>query len=282
MNKFFVVGNREKKNIKETGIYIEKYLKDNGKECELLWGYVKKEDVPESTECVIVLGGDGTLLQASRELMGLNGVFIGVNFGHLGFLAEVEQDGIDDMLKRLISDDFSIEERIMIQGDVVRDDKIIASDVALNDIVLNRSGALRIMYFSICVNGLKLIDYKADGMIISTPTGSTAYSMSAGGPIVQPSANLIVLTPICPHTLNTRSIILDGEDIVEIDLYSKRKNENDVRNVYFDGDRAVNLQDGDKIIIKKAELSTNIVKLSSMSFLEILGRKMSDNESSQA
>ena len=117
-------------------------------------------------------------------------------------------------------------------------------------------------------------------MIISTPTGSTAYSMSAGGPIVKPSASLILLTPICPHTLNTRSIILDSEDVVDIVVKNKRNVENDIRFAYFDGDKAISLMSGDRISISKSKISTKIIKLSSKSFIEILKRKMSDNEDS--
>jgi NAD+ kinase len=115
-------------------------------------------------------------------------------------------------------------------------------------------------------------------MIVATPTGSTAYSMSAGGPIVKPSANLLVLTPICPHTLNTRSIVLDSTDIIKLEVLSKRGNRDDIRSVYFDGDSEIVLKTGDIITIKKSEIYTNIIKLSSKSFLEILKRKMSDNE----
>ena len=121
----------------------------------------------------------------------------------------------------------------------------------------------------------------ADGIIVSTPTGSTAYSMSAGGPIVKPSARLIVMTPICPHTLNTRSIILDAEDVIEIQAYSKRKYDNDMRKVFFDGDENVELEEGDQVVIERSKLETEIIKLRSRSFLEILGKKMGANEGAE-
>lgn len=281
MDKFFVIANSDKKRIQGIIDGIRTYLENRGKICGYVNGYVNKDNVPENTECVIVLGGDGTLLQASRELLGRDAAFIGVNFGNLGFLAEVEKEGIEEMLDRLIEDKFKMEYRMMLKGSLVRENNIIAEDVALNDIVINRSGPLRIMDFSVYVNGLLLKEYKADGMIVSTPTGSTAYCMSAGGPIVKPSANLMVLTPICPHTLNTRSIVLEGEDNIEIEVIERKRGSNDARAVYFDGDRSVELQNGDRVVIKRAELSTKIIKLSSKSFLEILGKKMSSNEDSQ-
>lgn len=284
MDKFFVIANSDKDSVQNKIDEIQAYLEAHGRSFGYVNGYVKKQDVPEDVECVMVLGGDGTLLQASRELIGRQAAFIGVNFGNLGFLAEVEKDGVREMLDRLMNDEFNIEHRMMLMGQVIRDGQTIAEDVALNDIVINRSGPLRIIDFSVYVNELRLNDYKADGMIVATPTGSTAYSMSAGGPIVKPSASLTVLTPICPHTLNTRSIVLEGEDIIEIRLEAKavRKCQEDGRGVYFDGDRSVKLAEGDRVVIKKSDLSTRIIKLSSESFLEILGKKMGSNEDSKA
>lgn len=282
MDRFFIIANGNKESIQSAIDEMTSYLTAKGKRCGCVNGYVNKDDVPEDVECVMVLGGDGTLLRASRELMERDCAFIGVNFGHLGFLADVEKDGIIEMLDRLISGRFNIERRMMLKGKVIRDGSVIAEEAALNDIVINRSGLLGIMDFTVYVNDMRLRDYRADGMIVATPTGSTAYSMSAGGPIVKPSASLVVLTPICPHTLNTRSIVLEGEDIIEIDIKQGKKDIDSVRAVYFDGDRYVEVLNGDRIVIRRSDISTKIIKLSSVSFLEILGRKMSSNEDSKA
>ena len=282
MDRFFIIANGNKESIQSAIDEMTSYLTAKGKRCGCVNGYVNKDDVPEDVECVMVLGGDGTLLRASRELMERDCAFIGVNFGHLGFLADVEKDGIIEMLDRLISGRFNIERRMMLKGKVIRDGSVIAEEAALNDIVINRSGLRGIMDFTVYVNDMRLRDYRADGMIVATPTGSTAYSMSAGGPIVKPSANLVVLTPICPHTLNTRSIVLEGEDIIEIDIKQGKKDIDSVRAVYFDGDRYVEVLNGDRIVIRRSDISTKIIKLSSVSFLEILGRKMSSNEDSKA
>ena len=228
-----------------------------------------------------MLGGDGTLLQAARELAQTKIRLIGVNFGKLGFLAEVEKDDIVKTLDCLIHDEFTIEKRMLLNGRVVRNGTIIMENVALNDIVINRSNIMRVMQLKIWINGMKLGEYSADGIIVSTPTGSTAYSMSAGGPIVKPSARLIVMTPICPHTLNTRSIILDAEDVIEIQAYSKRKYDNDIRKVFFDGDENVELEEGDQVMIECSGLEIEIIKLRSRSFLEILGKKMGANEGTE-
>lgn len=282
MDSFFIIANSDKDSVQNKIDEMVSYLTANGKSCGYVNGYVSKKDVPEDVECVMVLGGDGTLLRASRELMERNYAFIGVNFGKLGFLAEVEKDGVRQMLDRLISGAFNIENRMMLEGRVLRGGNVVAEEAALNDIVLNRSGSLGIMDFSVNVNDMRLKDYRADGMIVATPTGSTAYSMSAGGPIVKPSAKLVVLTPICPHTLNTRSIVLEGEDVIEIEINPGKRDTDSGRAVYFDGDRCIELLSGDKIIIRRSDISTKIIKLSSESFLEILGKKMSSNEDSKA
>lgn len=278
MNKFLIIANSDKKETVELSSKINDKLISKNASCKIINGYVEKHMVDDTTECIIVLGGDGTLLMAARNLVDLGIPFIGINCGNLGFLSEATPEMIDETLEKLLENHYTLEKRMMLTGRIIRNGKIISENVALNDIVINRGGLLRVIDFDIYVNGMKLNQYKADGMIVSTPTGSTAYSMSAGGPIVKPSANLILLTPICPHTLNTRSIILDADDVVDIEVSNKKRVENDERFAYFDGDMSVKLMSGDRISICKSKISTGIIKLSSRSFIEILKRKMSDNE----
>lgn len=281
MKRFCVVAMREKPEIKVAAEKIKKYLEERECICCINTGYVKKENISNDTECAIVLGGDGTLLQAARELVETNIRLIGINFGNLGFLAEVEKEDIDRTLDSLIRDEFSVEKRMLLSGRIVRNGKTVMENVALNDIVINRSSLMRVMQLKIFINGMRLSEYSADGIIIATPTGSTAYSMSAGGPIVKPSAHLIVMTPICPHTLNTRSIIFDADDVIEIHASSRRKYDNDIKKVFFDGDDNIELEEGDKVIIEASRLETEIIKLKSRSFLEILGKKMGTNEGTE-
>lgn len=281
MKRFCVIAMREKREILQAASEIKRYLEEQGCTCLLNAGYVKRKNISGDIQCAIVLGGDGTLLQAARELAQTKIRLIGVNFGRLGFLAEVEKDDIVKTLDCLIHNEFTVEKRMLLNGRVVRNGTIIMENVALNDIVISRSNIMRVMQFKIWINGMKLGEYSADGIIVSTPTGSTAYSMSAGGPIVKPSARLIVMTPICPHTLNTRSIILDAEDVIEIQAYSKRKYDNDIRKVFFDGDENVELEEGDQVMIECSRLETEIIKLRSRSFLEILGKKMGANEGAE-
>ena len=280
MKRFCVIAMREKQEILQAASKIKNYLEEQGCTCFLNAGYVKRKNISGDIQCAI--GGDGTLLQAARELPQTTIKLIGVNFGKLGFLAEVEKDDIVKTLDCLIRDEFTIEKRMLLNGRVVRNGTVVMENVALNDIVINRSNIMRVMQLKIWINGMKLSEYSADGIIVSTPTGSTAYSMSAGGPIVKPSARLIVITPICPHTLNTRSIILDAEDVIEIQAYSKRKYDNDIRKVFFDGDENIELEEGDQVMIECSRLETEIIKLRSRSFLEILGKKMGANEGTEA
>lgn len=260
---------------------VKTYLEDKGCQVKAITGYAKTEMLEEGTECIIVFGGDGTLLNAARELQQADIPFLGINVGRLGFLAGTEKTDVYEAMDKLMADDFIVEPRMMLSGDVIRGDKVIASSVSLNDIVINRSGGLCIMQFDLFVNGLHLNTYNADGLIVSTPTGSTAYSMSAGGPIVKPSANLIVITPICPHTLNTRSIILDSTDVVEVRVIESRKCDNELGSAYVDGEHMCALFQGDRLVVRKSAVSTNIIKLSSVGFLEILRRKMSNDENCQ-
>ena len=197
-----------------------------------------------------------------------------MNFGTLGYLAEVEKQNLIPALEKLMADEFQIEKRMMLDGTVFREKEKVEKDIALNDIVISRSGSLRVIDFKVYVNGEFLNLYSADGIIISTPTGSTAYNLSAGGPIVSPVASLIVVTPICPHTLNTRSMILSADDIITIEMCPDRNGKEEVRLVSFDGDNSMKVFVKDKIEIKKSEQYTEIIQLNKISFLEVLRRKM--------
>ncbi|MBR4758908.1 MAG: NAD(+)/NADH kinase [Lachnospiraceae bacterium] len=232
-------------------------------------------DVPKDTQCILVLGGDGTLLQAARDTLGLGIPLLGVNLGTLGFLAEIEKNDIDQALDKLLADDFTSEERMLLSGSIVRDGEKIYDGHALNDIVVGRSGHLMVLPVQLMVNGQQLVSYLADGMIVSTPTGSTAYNLSAGGPIVSPAARLMVVTPICPHTLNTRSVILSPEDQVEILLGDSKDGQDTVKGeVYFDGGLPVIVSKTDRIVIRQSSLSVTLIRLNSESFLKQLHNRL--------
>lgn len=230
------------------------------------------------TKCALVLGGDGTLLRAARNMMGSDIPLIGINLGTLGYLAEVDSGTIEPALDKLLTDNYTREERMMLEGRVERTGmaKEPEENFALNDIVISRSGPLQILTFHIYVNGQFLNSYSADGMIVATPTGSTGYNMSAGGPIVEPGARLMLLTPICPHTLNTRSIVLASEDEIRIEIPQGKDGRRQTVEANFDGSHMITLRTGDSIVIRKALKTTGILKLNTESFLTVLHKKMNE------
>ena len=286
MDHFYIIANAEKKNTYEYAVRICDYLEKRGRTCGIhrdsrsgkdgTFRYTDASLVPLQTECVIVLGGDGTIIQAARDLREMELPILGINMGTLGYLAEIDTTSIFSALDCLIQDRYFTEERLMLDGTVVRNGGVIHSDVALNDIVLSRSGSLRVIRFDIYVDGEYLNHYQADGMIVSTPTGSTAYNLSAGGPIIMPTSDMIVLTPISPHTLNARSIVLPSD--VEIDIHVKHpgRDGDTIPVVNFDADAFSPLLNEDIIRIAGSSRKAKLIKISKISFLETLRIKMAD------
>lgn len=280
MERFVIVTNKSKDKDLAMTMYIKSFLEERGKTCIIAdknennsfyhEGREFLSSIPEDAECVIVLGGDGTMLQAARSAAYHDIPLIGVNMGTMGYLAEVEKSGVDEALSRILSGDYDTQERMMLFGSVGE-----KSDYALNDIVITRNSSMQmnIVNFDIYVNDLFLCNYHADGIIISTPTGSTGYNMSAGGPIVEPSANLILITPICPHTLNSRSMVLPENTKIRIVIKEGRDNRNQEVVAFFDGSGKIEMSTGDSICIEKSTKITKIIKLNRVSFLEVLGKK---------
>lgn len=283
MDKFYIITNSDKDKEFQITNEIVSYLKKNGKKCQVqqaerklerAYHYTNPELIPEGTQCILVLGGDGTLLQAARDVVYRKIPMLGINLGTLGFLAEVDRQSINAALDKLIADDYEIEERMMLTGTVWHGDKIIGQDIALNDIVIGREGPLRVVRFKNYVNDVYLNSYNADGIIIATPTGSTGYSLSCGGPIVSPNAAMTLMTPIAPHTLNTRSIIFPEEDVITVELGEGRRQVQEQGLASFDGDTEIPIVTGDRIVIQKASASVKILKLNHLSFVEVLRQKM--------
>lgn len=257
---------------------IKEYLTAHGKRCTVLARH-PEADI-EDGDCMIVLGGDGTMLQAAWDRKKRNLPLIGVNLGTLGYMTEIELSALEESLDKLMEGQFEVESRMMLNGSILscsRPEEKEAASWALNDIVISRCGSLQIIKFDIFVNGQFLNQYSADGVIITTPTGSTGYNLSAGGPIVEPKARLIMITPICPHTLNQRSIILSPEDVIEIVISEGREGSEQVVEASFDGNRIVPMRTGDRIRITQSEKTTDIIQLNKVSFLEVLHKKMSES-----
>ena len=286
MDRFYIITNSDKdSNLAITG-KITEYLKAHGRSCEVqqaerkhegAYHYTDPSKIPDDTQCIIVLGGDGTLLQAARDVVHKEIPLLGINLGHLGFLAEVDQTSLYSSLDQLMADDYEVEERMMLEGRVYRGKELIGDDIALNDIVIGRDGHLRVVRFKNYVNDVYLNSYNADGIIISTPTGSTGYSLSAGGPIVSPNAAMTIMTPIAPHTLNMRSIIFPAQDVITVEIGKGRHCDCEKGIASFDGDTFIPMVTGDCIQIRQADVKTKILKLNHLSFVEVLRRKMRDS-----
>ena len=226
-------------------------------------------DLIADAECAVVLGGDGTLLRVAGKTVGLNTPLLGVNLGNIGYLTEVETSSLDEALLQVISGDYYIEERMMLAGNLGT-----VSGNALNDIVIARSGALQMVHMDVSVNGSFIAEYQADGMIVSTPTGSTAYNLSAGGPIVSPDAKAILLTPISPHSLANRCIVLSPDDSISIRIKNGRDGAYPEVDVTFDGSRGAAVKAGDIVNVCRSDMVTRILRLKRVSFLDLLRKKL--------
>jgi NAD+ kinase len=201
----------------------------------------------ERCELVIVVGGDGTLLNAVRALASHDVALLGINLGRLGFLADISPDQIASTLDDILQGRYLEERRFLLHADVHRDGEVVSQSDALNDVVVHKWNVARMIEFETYVDGQLVNDERADGLIVSTPTGSTAYALSAGGPLVHPTLNALVLAPICPHTLSNRPIVVDGDSLVEIMVHQHVYE----AQVTCDGQISLGLLGGDRIRIKK-------------------------------
>ncbi len=281
MKHFYIIVNPRRDQQLKLTKELRAFILEHGGTCDY---QVNREDegtvfdgsrIPRDTECILVVGGDGTLLRAARNMAIYNIPLIGINTGHVGYLCELEEDKAIDAIRRLLTgEDYLVEKRMLLSGGFVREDGSMEERIALNDIVIHRCGGLQVMDIVVSVNGEYLNTYSADGIIIATPTGSTAYSMSAGGPIVDPKAQLLLVTPISPHTLNAKSIVLSAEDEITIEVLARNQGQEEKAEVSFDGAAVGALAAGEQIMVKKSESCTRILKLSRLSFLEKLREKL--------
>jgi NAD+ kinase len=230
----------------------------------------KREDLPAGTDLLIVLGGDGTLLSAARLAANRKVPILPVNLGGLGFLTTVSQDELYSILEEIFSDKHRVSGRVMLEAEIVRDGAIVRKQIALNDAVLNKGALARIMDLELRVDGEYVTTYKADGLILSTPTGSTAYSLAAGGPIIYPIVEAFVITPICPHTLTNRPLVIPDSATIEVDF----KAEDDAVYLTLDGQVGIELMQGDHIRVHKAEEKLLLVRPAKKTYYQILRNKL--------
>ncbi len=229
-----------------------------------------RDVIASLSEVLVVFGGDGTMLSAIRAVGDRGVPVIGVNLGKLGFITEINREAIATVVDMILHDKGVIEERMMLNSAVLRDGKTIAEFYVLNDVVLNKGALARIIEMDAYVNNCYLTTYRADGLIVSTPTGSTAYSLSAGGPILYPTINAILLTPICPHTLTNRPIVLPEDFNIEIMLIS------DTQEVYLtlDGQRGFLLQRGDSVLITRSPFKARLLLPADRDYFNTLRNKL--------
>ena len=280
MKNFCIVSNSYKDKELNLAKKTSEYIKLKGGKCYLAdnvdittgdFRVLDANEFPKDTECVISIGGDGTLLHTAKDLMKLDVVFVGVNKGTLGFLAEISPENVESAIDRLMDDRFNVESRMMLKGEIIRDNNVIYESTVLNDIVIHRAADMAITRYEVFVNGQLLGNFEADGIILSTPTGSTAYNLSAGGPIVAPSASQIMITPICPHSIYSRAVIVADTDAVQI----KTNNyDGTTLELVVDGQMKMNITPMHFIEVRKAPYTTKLIKLSDLHFFEILRKKI--------
>ena len=273
MKSFYIVGNSDKSGVEKVAESMMKLIKKKGGDSILNLGYLEISKIPGNIDCIITLGGDGTLIRVARDTSYLNIPLIGVNLGHLGYLTSLgSEGGIEDMVDKLLADEYSIENRMMIDAYVKRSGAASKVHQALNEVVIAGNTCSKFIRCRVYVNKELLNEYCADGIIVATPTGSTAYNLSAGGPIVEPGARMFIITAICPHALNQRSIVLAPESNIEIEITKENKQE-----VFavFDGDMQKGLGYKSRLIIKESDTRTKLIKLKCGTFLDNLRTKMS-------
>jgi NAD+ kinase len=231
---------------------------------------VEMRDIPNHAEMIIVLGGDGTLLSIARLVGDHDVPILGVNLGGLGFLTEITLEELYRVLEKVIQGDFITNERVILNAAIIRRGERMAEFTVLNDAVINKGALARIIDLETTINGEYLTTFKSDGLIISTPTGSTAYNLSAGGPIVYPSLHCIIVTPICPHTLTNRPIVIP--DDVEIQAILKTKQQEVI--LTLDGQQGFSLEFEDVVEVKKAENRILLIKSPYRHYFEVLREKL--------
>lgn len=231
---------------------------------------VPREHVPDGVDMVLVLGGDGTILSVARLLEGTDQPILGINLGSLGFLTELGLDELFGSLERVLEGEYSIEPRVRLDASLHREGEQIGHYQVLNDVVINKGALARIIDLETYVDDQKVTNYQADGLIVSTPTGSTAYSLAAGGPIIEPTLDVIVIAPICPHTLTNRPLVIPGRSRIELCLLS----DSGAVFLTLDGQEGTRLNQGDRVRIRTSDKKVNLIRTGARNFYDVLSTKL--------
>ena len=284
MDKFLIVTNQDKDKDLAVTKEIQQYIIEKGRDCQLAvplngtnpveTGYTNMACLQEDIDCVIVLGGDGTFIQTVRDFAGLDIPMVGINMGTVGFLTTIELEELHDGLDALIEGDYTIQNRMLLRGKVYREGRRLQKSIAFNDVIVTRSGFSRLVELKIYVNDQLLDIYAADGVIISTPAGSTGYNLSAGGPVVFPETQMMIITPICPHSLSARSVVVSAQAKIKVEVGRRRKTQKEEALVTYDGDTVWELESGDVVEISRSSKMVPVVNVRQKSFCDVLRNKM--------
>lgn len=224
--------------------------------------------IPKNTDIIIVIGGDGTILKVAKSATELDCPILGINAGNLGYLASVKRENLE-IIKRVLSEDYCVEERCMIRAEKYTDGRCVDSCDCLNDAVISKDMMSNVINIKLTIGNDTML-YRADGIIAATPTGSTAYSLSAGGPVVDPQMNCVVLTPVCPHTLVARSLVVNGNTPIKISVSGAKETE---INLMCDGRKGFSLSEKDTVNISISENFAKFIKLNDVSVYKVLSEK---------
>ncbi len=230
----------------------------------------ENERFQSEADLIVVLGGDGTMISTARLIGDGEVLVLGINYGSLGYLTEFRIEEVFAALEEILAGNYEIDRRVMLEAEHRRGEEIIGKGRVLNDVVINKSALARIIEIEVHLNGLFVNDFRADGLIVATPTGSTAYNLSAGGPIVFPSMNAVVLTPICPFTLTNRPIVIPDSAEISVRL----KNESDGVVLTHDGQTGSAMKAGDSVSIRKSATSFNLVQPPNRNYFDVLRNKL--------
>jgi len=283
LKKVYIIVNTRKEPAKSTAKEILLWLTKNG-----CIGYVEAqvkldldvdvaiidEKIMSEIDFAIILGGDGTIIHSARQLGQYSIPILGINLGSLGFLAEMEESEWQDHLKCVLEGRYEVENRMMLEVKIYDQGELVDQGIGLNDVVISRTTLSRMVGFSLYVNNEFVNDYFADGVILSTPTGSTAYNLSAGGPVLAPHSEMMVMTPICPHSLGSRSIVLSSKDQVKIAFEHNRQSWSESLMVTIDGQEGIQINKETQVIISKAEIQTQLIQLKGHNFYRVLRQKL--------
>jgi NAD+ kinase len=238
------------------------------KECDI--DSVTDDQFGAESDLIVVLGGDGTMISTARLVGDADVLVLGINYGSLGYLTDFRIEEMFPAIEAIFRGEYEIDRRVMLHAEHWRGDEMLATGRVLNDVVINKAALARIIEIDVSLNGLSVNSFRADGLIVSTPTGSTAYNLSAGGPIIYPSMNAVVLTPICPFTLTNRPIVIPDTAMVELAL----KNENEGVVLTLDGQIGYTMKADDRVRIRKSRTTFNLVQPPNRNYFDVLRNKL--------